>query len=316
MFFLDPISGKTIASGEVPAGWQQRTSVITTRQSYGRPFSAVVELNRENSGKLLFYDTGECFHKIKFGQGERHRDGDFDVRTLTPEMNFLTPEQYLDRLVLRYSGGSPVGLYAKEELPGFRQEPEMVAELNRSRERLLELCAPGIRIEIQNVYADAALRTYRVEKDGKVSTIILGTEICATEYCLKMADSMQTFGQVVTPVDGMRLGIGMTVAMLRSRTGAGFGGAVTGGAKAAYIDWEAREVFGLLYPGEPDTKKIDILKEWMRTFHTEDGLYDQMRLERTDISPEEAESEYREYQAQETRNIQRRYGILTAGTFE
>ena len=313
MFFLDPISGRTIASGEVPAGWQQRTAVITTRQSYGRPFTAIVELNRENSGKMLFYDTGECYHKIKYGPGERHRDGDFDERTLTPVKNFQTPEQYLDKLALRYSGGNPVGLYAKEELPGFRQEPEMVEELNRSKERLSELCAAGIRIEIQNIFADAALRTYRIVKDGKVATLVLGTEICATEYCLKIAEGGQIFGQVVTPVDGMRLGVGMTVAMIRSKNGNHFGGSVTGGAKAAYIDWEARKVYGFLHPGEPDDRKVTILKDWMKDFHPEESLFDEMRMSRTEISPEEAREQNNEFRTQEERTIQRRFGIMAAG---
>lgn len=310
MIFTDSISGRTIASGEVPAGWEDYSTIVHTAQSFGRPFSALVELRRANSGKLLFFNTGECFHKIKFGQGERHRDGAFDARTLTPVMNFQTPETYLDKMALRYSGGTSVGLFAREPLPGFSEEAGIYEELERSRERLGELCAPGIRIVIQNVYASAELRTYRAEREGKPYTLVLGAEICATEYCLREAPELQLSGEVVTPVDGMKLGIGMTAATVRQKAGGAFGGARTAGAKAAYVDWEARRVFGFLTQGEPGSESSSVLREWIRTFAVEDDLYETMRTAPKDFDAERAAGQAESFRAQAERVFANRLKLL------
>ena len=299
MYYADSVSGKVIAWGELPSGWEGNTSVIGTVQSFGRPFTAVVELRRADSGALMFYQTGECFHQIKFGQGERHREKTFDERTMMPEATFRLPENYLDRLALFYSGDRPVKLFAKEPLPGFQEEPEMVEELKRSTARLEELCSIGIVVDLQNVFADAALRTYRLDMEDGVYSLCLGVEITATEYCLRTASDSLYARRVITPVDGMNLG-------------ARFGSAKTGGAKAAYIDWEARKVFGLLYAGEPSQEMNGLLRSWISSFRIDGELYPSMKWSAADADPVRLREQNEKFNALAERERDRRMNIVRA----
>ena len=312
MYYADSVSGKVIAWGELPSGWEGNTSVIGTVQSFGRPFTAVVELRRADSGALMFYQTGECFHQIKFGQGERHREKTFDERTMMPEATFRLPENYLDRLALFYSGDRPVKLFAKEPLPGFQEEPEMVEELKRSTARLEELCSIGIVVDLQNVFADAALRTYRLDMEDGVYSLCLGVEITATEYCLRTASDSLYARRVITPVDGMNLGVGMTVATVRKRAGARFGSAKTGGAKAAYIDWEARKVFGFLCAGEPSQEMISMLRSWISSFRIDGELYPSMKWSAADADPVRLREQNEKFNALAERERDRRMNIVRA----
>ena len=84
MFFSDGVSGKVIAWGNLPPGFSAYSAVVDTVQSYGRPYTAVTELTGSPTGRSLFFDSGECFHQIKFGQGERHSEGAYDDRTMMP----------------------------------------------------------------------------------------------------------------------------------------------------------------------------------------------------------------------------------------
>lgn len=313
MYFADAVSGRVVAWGDLPSDWTGNTSILGTVQSFGRPFTAVVELRRADSGALMFFQTGECFHQIKFGQRERHREGAFDERTMMPEATFRFPESYLDRLALFYSGYRPVKLFAKEAFPGFLEEPEMVAELKRSTERLEELCSMGILVDLQNVFADAALRTYRLESEEGVFTLCLAAEITATEYCLRTATDSLYARRVVTPVDGMNLGVGMTVATIRKRAGGRFGSAKTGGAKAAYIDWEARKVFGLLSAGEPNQNTISVLRNWIASFRIDPELYPAMKRAAADADPEQLREQNAEYIALSERERDRRFSIIRGG---
>ena len=310
MFFADKVSGKVVAWGDLPSGWVDNTSIIGTKQSFGRPFTAVVELRRADSRALMFYQTGECFHQIKFGQGERHRERAFDERTMMPEATFRLPENYLDRLALFYSSDHPVKLFAKEPFPGFQEEPEMVAELKRSTARLEELCSMGIVVDLQNVFADAAIRTYRLDMADGVYSLCLAVEITATEYCLRTASDSIYARRVITPVDGMSLGVGMTVATIRNRAGARFGSAKTGGAKAAYIDWEARKVFGLLFAGEPRQEMITMLRNWIVSFRIDPELYPSMKWAAADADPAFLREQNEKFNGIAERERDRRMNII------
>lgn len=310
MFFADKVSGKVVAWGDLPSGWVDNTSIIGTKQSFGRPFTAVVELRRADSRALMFYQTGECFHQIKFGQGERHRERAFDERTMMPEATFRLPENYLDRLALFYSSDHPVKLFAKEPFPGFQEEPEMVAELKRSTARLEELCSMGIVVDLQNVFADAAIRTYRLDMADGVYSLCLAVEITATEYCLRTASDSIFTRRVTTPVDGMTLGVGMTVATIRKRAGARFGSAKTGGAKAAYIDWEARKVFGLLFAGEPRQEMITMLRNWIVSFRIDPDLYPSMKWSAADADAAVLREQNEKFNGIAERERDRRMNII------
>ncbi len=310
MFFADKVSGKVVAWGDLPSGWVDNTSIIGTKQSFGRPFTAVVELRRADSRALMFYQTGECFHQIKFGQGERHRERAFDERTMMPEATFRLPENYLDRLALFYSSDHPVKLFAKEPFPGFQVEPEMVAELKRSTARLEELCSMGIVVDLQNVFADAAIRTYRLDMADGVYSLCLAVEITATEYCLRTASDSIFTRRVTTPVDGMTLGVGMTVATIRKRAGARFGSAKTGGAKAAYIDWEARKVFGLLFAGEPRQEMITMLRNWIVSFRIDPDLYPSMKWSAADADAAVLREQNEKFNGIAERERDRRMNII------
>ncbi|MBO4281081.1 MAG: hypothetical protein J5872_04515 [Lachnospiraceae bacterium] len=310
MFFADKVSGKVVAWGDLPSGWVDNTSIIGTKQSFGRPFTAVVELRRADSRALMFYQTGECFHQIKFGQGERHRERAFDERTMMPEATFRLPENYLDRLALFYSSDHPVKLFAKEPFPGFQEEPEMVAELKRSTARLEELCSMGIVVDLQNVFADAAIRTYRLDMADGVYSLCLAVEITATEYCLRTAPDSIFARRVTTPVDGMTLGVGMTVATIRKRAGARFGSAKTGGAKAAYIDWEARKVFGLLFAGEPRQEMITMLRNWIVSFRIDPDLYPSMKWSAADADAAVLREQNEKFNGIAERERDRRMNII------
>ncbi len=314
MFFSDGVSGKVIAWGNLPPGFSAYSAVVDTVQSYGRPYTAVTELTGSPTGRSLFFDSGECFHQIKFGQGERHSEGAYDDRTMMPVKTFRNPESYLDNLALMYSGGEPVRLFSKEDFPGFTQEPEMVAELNRSRDRLSGLCAPGIVIELQNVYAEAAIRTYRLQVGGQVMSLSLGAEITASEYCLRAAVGPLHAGRVVTPVDGLNLGVGMTVATIRTKSGMRFGSGKTVAAKAAYIDWEARKVFGYLCPGEPRRENAAVLRDWIATFRIDAELYKGMVNQVPVLSPDQWKEQYESWRGQAEKRIRNRVSIALSYT--
>lgn len=313
MYFQDQVSGKQIAKGRLPVGWTDYAAVINTAQSFGRPYTAVVELRKIAGGQVMFYQTGECYHQIKFGQGERHVEGAFDERSMTPEGRYRTAESYLDMKALFYSGGRPVKLFAKENLPGFVEESELYYELQRSRERLMEIVAPGITANLQNVCATAALRTYRLDQPDGIFTLVLGAEVTASEYCLRESKEGILTKHVITPVDGMSLGIGMTAEAFRREAGK-FGGAKTAGAKAAYIDWEARNVFGLLSAGEPDRAMITTLREWVGSFVVDPELFDSMKRSASDLTAEEIREQNELFQLQEKRTRDNRMSIARNGS--
>lgn len=312
MYFQDQVSGKQIAKGRLPVGWTEYSAIINTAQSFGRPFTAVVELRRIEGGQVMFFQTGECYHQIKFGQGERHSEGAFDERTMTPESNYRTAESYLDRKALFYSDGRPVKLFAKENMPGFVEESELYYELQRSKERLMELVAPGITANLQNVCATAALRTYRLDQPDGIYTLVLGAEVTASEYCLRESKEGIFTKQIVTPVDGMSLGIGMTAEAFRREAGK-FGGAKTAGAKAAYIDWEARKVFGLLSAGEPDRAMIATLRDWIGSFIVDPELYDSMKRSAAELTAEDIQEQNLLHGLQEKRTRDNRMSIARNG---
>lgn len=313
MYFEDRISGTQIAKGRLPAGWTDYSAVIHTAQSFGRPYTAVVELRRIAGGEVMFFETGECYHQIKFGQGERHAEGNFDERSMTPEGRYRDAESYLDKKALFYSDGRPVKLYAKEAMPGFVEESELYYELQRSRERLMEIVAPGITANLQNVCATAALRTYRLEQPDGVFTLVLGAEVTASEYCLRESKEGILTKHVITPVDGMNLGIGMTAEAFRREAGK-FGGAKTAGAKAAYIDWEARKVFGLLCTGEPDRIKIATLRDWISAFIVDPELFENMKRSASDLTADEIREQNELFMLQAKRTRDNRMAIARNGS--
>lgn len=309
MFLNDAITGQPIAECQVPAGFAVQATINGTIQSFGRPYSATVELLREDQRGMLFFHSGECFHQIKFGQGERHVEGAYDPRTMLPLASFRKEDAYLDRLALFYNDGEPVKLYAKENVSDYMPEPALVEELRRSQVRLGELCAPGIVVDIQNVYAGATLRAYLLERNGAVMTLVLAAEVTATEYCLREAVDGMYARRVVTPIDGENLGIGMTAATLRRVCGP-FGGAKTAGAKAAYIDWEARKVFGYLLAGEPDMERVRELQEWISGFRADDELYENMHRSVSELTPSLVHEQNELYQEQRKRTRDSRLNII------
>ena len=85
MFLNDAITGQPIAECQVPAGFAVQATINGTIQSFGRPYSATVELLREDQRGMLFFHSGECFHQIKFGQGERHVEAAGEPERLSAE---------------------------------------------------------------------------------------------------------------------------------------------------------------------------------------------------------------------------------------
>ena len=312
MYFQDIVSGRQIAKGRLPVGWTEYSAIINTAQSFGRPYTAVVELRKIPGGQVMFFETGECYHQIKFGQGERHKEGVFDERTMTPEAAFRAADSYLDRKALFYSDGRPVKLFSKEAMPGFVEESELYFELQRSRERLMELCAPGITVTLQNVCATSALRAYRLEQPEGIFTLVLGAEVTASEYSLRESKEGVFTKHVTTPVDGMNLGIGMTAEAFRREAGK-FGGAKTAGAKAAYIDWEARKVFGLLAAGEPQQATVSVLREWIGSFTVDPELFAGMKRGAAELTPEDIQEQNMLHGLQAKRTRDNRMSIARNG---
>jgi hypothetical protein len=112
----------------------------------------------------------------------------------------------------------------------------------------------------------------------------------------------------------MNHGVEMTVATIRTKSGMRFGSGKTVAAKAAYIDWEARKVFGYLCPGEPRRENAAVLRDWIATFRIDAELYKGMVNQVPVLSPDQWKEQYESWRGQAEKRIRNRVSIALSYT--
>ena len=64
--FYDAASGRTVGSACIPEGWIAHGEISTVMQSMGHPITARIQADSKDGSSILFANTGEQFHQIKY----------------------------------------------------------------------------------------------------------------------------------------------------------------------------------------------------------------------------------------------------------